>query len=152
MCATQYEVIKNLFSDLKGKAATAEAEKEVVKKTEAEADEAKEEKVEKGEAKANEAKDKEAMESGEKEHQVTEGEIKHKDTKREQAKQPTLEILVRQSYPQNVKNSHLYTSAARQTEQEVSRVVTSQGTVIKYMMDGSTQVCLVEFIESRMRV
>ncbi|XP_075293875.1 sperm-associated antigen 17 isoform X3 [Opisthocomus hoazin] len=137
------------FGDLKGKAATAEAEKEVVKKTEAEADEAKEEKVEKGEAKANEAKDKEAMESGEKEHQVTEGEIKHKDTKREQAKQPTLEILVRQSYPQNVKNSHLYTSAARQTEQEVSRVVTSQGTVIKYMMDGSTQILFADGTVSR---
>lgn len=124
----------------------------MVNKSEAEADEAKEEEVEKGEAKANGAKEEEVMESGVKEHEVTEGEIKHEDAKREQAKQTSLEILVRQSYPQKVKNSRLYTSVARQSEQEVSRVVTSQGTVIKYMMDGSTQVCLVEFIESSLCV
>lgn len=127
----------------------AEAEKEVVNESEAKADEAKEEEVEKGEA---EAKEEEVMESGVKEHEVTEGQIKHKDAKREQAKQTSLEILVRQSYPQKVKNSRLYTSVARQSEQEVSRVITSQGTVIKYMMDGSTQVCLVEFIESSLHV
>lgn len=141
-----------MFSDLKGEATAAEAKKEVVKKSEAKTNEAKEEEFEKGEAKANKAKEEEVMESGEKKHEVTEGEIKHEDTKREQAKQPTLDILVRQSYPQKVKNSHLYTSVARQTEQEVSRVITSQGTVIKYMMDGSTQVCLVEFIESSLHV
>ncbi|KAK4832625.1 hypothetical protein QYF61_024606 [Mycteria americana] len=134
---------------LKGEASTAEAEKEMVKKSEAKADEAKEEEAEKGETKANEAKEEEVMESGEKEHEVTEGEIKHEDTKREQAKQPTLEILVRQSYPQKVKNSHLYTSVARQTEQEVSRVITSQGTVIKYMMDGSTQILFADGTVSR---
>lgn len=141
-----------MFSDLKGEAITAEAEKEVVRKSEAKAGEAKAEEVEKGETEANEAKEEEVMKSGEKEHEVTEGDIKHEDTKKEQAKQPTLEILVRQSYPQKVKNSCLYTSVARQTEQEVSRVITSQGTVIKYMMDGSTQVCLVEFIESSLRM
>uniref|UniRef100_A0A8C8EB35 Sperm associated antigen 17 n=1 Tax=Otus sunia TaxID=257818 RepID=A0A8C8EB35_9STRI len=67
----------------------------------------------------------------------------------EQAKQPTLEILVRQSYPQKVKNSHLYTSVARQTEQEVSRVITNQGTVIKYMMDGSSQILFADGTTSR---
>ncbi|XP_075620557.1 sperm-associated antigen 17 [Balearica regulorum gibbericeps] len=117
------------FGDLKGEATTAEAEKEVVKKSEAEGDEAKEEEV---------------MESRGKEHEVTEGEINHEDTKREQTKQPTLEILVRQSYSQKVKNAHLYTSVARQAEQEVSRVITSQGTVIKYMMDGSTQILFAD--------
>ncbi|XP_074449495.1 sperm-associated antigen 17 [Larus michahellis] len=139
------------FGGLKGEATTAEAEKEVAEKekSEAKADEAKEEEVEKGEAKANEAKGEEVMESGEKEHEVTEGEIKHEDTKREQAKQPALEILVRQSYPQKVKNSHLYTSVARQTEQEVSRVITSQGTVIKYMIDGSTQILFADGTVSR---
>ncbi|XP_052649829.1 sperm-associated antigen 17 [Harpia harpyja] len=137
------------FGDLKGEATTAEAKKEVVKKSEAKTDEAKEEEFEKGEAKANKAKEEEVMESGEKEHEVTEGEIKHEDTKREQAKQPTLDILVRQSYPQKVKNSHLYTSVARQTEQEVSRVITSQGTVIKYMMDGSTQILFADGTVSR---
>ncbi|XP_009328452.1 PREDICTED: sperm-associated antigen 17 [Pygoscelis adeliae] len=137
------------FGDLKGEATTAEAEKEVVKKSGAKADEAKAEKVEKGETEANEAKEEEVMKSGEKEHEVTEGDIKHKDTKREQAKQPTLQILVRQSYPQKVKNSHLYTSVARQTEQEVSRVITSQGTVIKYMMDGSTQILFADGTVSR---
>ncbi|KAM6286776.1 sperm-associated antigen 17 [Spheniscus humboldti] len=137
------------FGDLKGEATTAEAEKEVVKKSEAKAGEAKAEEVEKGETEANEAKDEEVMKSGEKEHEVTEGDIKHEDTKREQAKQPTLEILVRQSYPQKVKNSRLYTSVARQTEQEVSRVITSQGTVIKYMMDGSTQILFADGTVSR---
>ncbi|XP_009948670.1 PREDICTED: sperm-associated antigen 17, partial [Leptosomus discolor] len=132
------------FGDLKGEATTAEAEKEVIKKSEAKAGEAKEE-----EAKAKEAKKEEVMESGEKEHEVTEGKIKHKDTKRDQAKQPALEILVRQSYPQKVKNSLLYTSAARQREQEVSRVITSQGTVIKYMMDGSTEILFADGTVSR---
>ncbi|XP_009458821.1 PREDICTED: sperm-associated antigen 17 [Nipponia nippon] len=117
------------FGDSKGEATTAEAEKEMAKKSEAKADEAKEEEV---------------TESGEKEHEVTEGEIKHKDTRREQAKQPAVEILVRQSYPQKVKNSRLYTSVARQAEQEVSRVITTQGTVIKYMMDGSTQILFAD--------
>ncbi|KAM9301129.1 sperm-associated antigen 17 [Morus bassanus] len=136
------------FRDLKGKATTVEAE-EIVKKSEAKADEAKEEEVEKGDTKANEAKEEEVMESGEKEHEVTEGEIKYEDTTREQAKQPTREILIRQSYPQKVKNSYLYTSVARQTEQEVSRVITSQGTVIKYMMDGSTQILFADGTVSR---
>ncbi|XP_010140982.1 PREDICTED: sperm-associated antigen 17, partial [Buceros rhinoceros silvestris] len=133
----------------KGEAATAEAEKEVVNKNEAKADEAKEEEIEKGEAKANGAKEEEVMESGVKEREVTEGEIKHEDAKREQAKQTSLEILVRQSYPQKVKNSRLYTSVARQSEQEVSRVITSQGTVIKYMMDGSTQILFADGTISR---
>ncbi|XP_009976192.1 PREDICTED: sperm-associated antigen 17-like, partial [Tauraco erythrolophus] len=137
------------FGDLKSEATTAETEKELVKKSEAKADEAKEEKAEKGKAKAREAKEEEVMESEEQEHQVTEGEIKHKDTKREQSKQPTLEILVRQSYPQKVKNFHLHTSVARRTEQEMSRVITSQGTVIKYMMDGSTQVLFADGTVSR---
>uniref|UniRef100_A0A8C4U9V5 Sperm associated antigen 17 n=1 Tax=Falco tinnunculus TaxID=100819 RepID=A0A8C4U9V5_FALTI len=66
-----------------------------------------------------------------------------------QAKQSALEILVRQSYPQKVKNCRLYTSVARQTEQEVSRVITSQGTVIKYLMDGSTQVLFADGTVSR---
>lgn len=136
-----------MFSDLKGEATTAEAEEEVVKKDEVKANEAKEEEIENGEAKANEAKEEDIMENRKREHEVTEGEIKHEDTKRKQTKQPTLEILVRQSYPQKVKNSHLYLPVARQAEQEVSRVITGQGTVIKYMMDGSTQVCLVKFIE-----
>ncbi|XP_074005531.1 sperm-associated antigen 17 [Numenius arquata] len=119
------------FGGLKGEATTAEAEKEVAEE-------------EKGEVKANEAKEEKVMGSGEKDPEVTGGEIKHKDTKREQAKQPALEILVRQSYPQKVKNSHLYASVAKQTEQEVSRVITSQGTVIKYMMDGSTQILFAD--------
>ncbi|XP_042644440.1 sperm-associated antigen 17 isoform X3 [Tyto alba] len=137
------------FGDLKGEATTAEAEKEVVKKSEAKAGEAEKEEVGKSEAKANESKEKEVMESGEKEYEVTEGEIKHEETRRKQANQPTLEILVRQSYPQKVKNSHLYASVARQTEQEVSRVITSQGTVVKYMMDGSTQILFADGTVSR---
>ncbi|XP_009862727.1 PREDICTED: sperm-associated antigen 17-like, partial [Apaloderma vittatum] len=134
------------FGDLKGEPATAAAEKEVVKKSEAKAEE---KDVEKGEAERNGAKDEEFVESEEKEHEVAEGEIRHEDIRREQAKQPTLEILVRQSYPQKVKNSRLYTSVARQSEQEVSRVITSEGTVVKYMMDGSTQILFADGTVSR---
>ncbi|XP_017670225.1 PREDICTED: sperm-associated antigen 17 isoform X6 [Lepidothrix coronata] len=152
------------FEDLKDEATTTEAEKEVVKESEAKADEAKEEEVKENEAKADEAKEEEVkeseakadeakeeevMESGEKEHEVSEDEIEHKDTERKKAKQPTLEILVRQSYPQKVKNSQLYTPVARQTEQEVSRVITSQGTVMKYLMDGSTQILFADGTVSR---
>ncbi|KAM9388217.1 sperm-associated antigen 17 [Phaethornis superciliosus] len=125
------------FGGLKVEATTDEAEKQVVNESKAKASNTEK-------TKANEAKEKEAMESGEKEHKVTEDEIKHDDTKRQEAKQPILEILVRQSYPQKVKNSRLYTPLARQTEQEVSRVITSQGTVIKYMMDGSTQILFAD--------
>lgn len=132
-----------MFSGLKGEATSTEAEKEVEKEeSEAKADEGEEEEV------MESGKEEEVMESGEEEHQVTEGEIKHEDIKSKQSEQPTLEILVRQNYPQKVKNSHLYTPPSWQTEQEVSRVITSQGTVIKYLMDGSTQVYLVEFIAS----
>ncbi|KAM6290429.1 sperm-associated antigen 17 [Porphyrio hochstetteri] len=137
------------FGDLKGEATSAEDEKEVVKKSEAKADEDKEEEVEKREAKAHEAKEEEVMESRWKEHEATEEESKHEDTEREQARQPTLEILVRQSYPQKVKDARLYTSVARQAEQELSRVITSQGTVIKCMMDGSTQILFADGIVSR---
>ncbi|XP_033915815.1 sperm-associated antigen 17 [Melopsittacus undulatus] len=133
------------FGDLKGEATAAEVEKEVVKEREAKANEDKEE-----EAEANKAKKREVMDTGEEEqHEVTKGERKHEDTEREQDKETTWEILVRQSYPQNVKNSHLYTSVARQAEQEVSRVITSQGTVIKYLMDGSTQILFADGTVSR---
>ncbi|KAM4904596.1 sperm-associated antigen 17 [Sylvia borin] len=117
------------FRDLKSEATATEAGKEMVEESEAKADEEKEEEV---------------MQDGEEEHQVTEGEIKHEDTKSKQAEQHTVDIMVRQSYPQMVKNSHLYLSPARQAEQEVSRVITSQGTVIKYLMDGSTQILFAD--------
>ncbi|XP_057271872.1 sperm-associated antigen 17 [Pezoporus wallicus] len=128
-----------------GEATAAGVDKEVVKERGAKANEDKEE-----EAEANKAKEREVMNTGEEEeHEVTKGEIKHEDTEREQDKETTWEILVRQSYPQKVKNSHLYTSVARQAEQEVSRVITSQGTVIKYLMDGSTQILFADGTVSR---
>ncbi|XP_041887114.1 sperm-associated antigen 17 isoform X3 [Corvus kubaryi] len=131
------------FGDSKGGATSTEAEKEVEKEeSEVKADGEEEEVMESGEKE-------EVVESGEGEHQVTEDEIKHGDTKSKQAEQPTLEILVRQSYPQKVKNCHLYTPPARQTEQEMSRVITSQGTVIKYLMDGSTQILFADGTVSR---
>ncbi|KAJ7402651.1 hypothetical protein BTVI_84323 [Pitangus sulphuratus] len=132
------------FEDLRGEATTAEAEEEMVKESEDKADDAKEEVIKESEDKADEAKEEEIMEGGEKDHEISLGEIEHKDTEREQGKQPTLEILVRQSYPQKVKNSQLYTPVVRQTEQEVSRVITNQGTVIKYLMDGSTQILFAD--------
>nr|XP_030122486.3 sperm-associated antigen 17 [Taeniopygia guttata] len=126
------------FQDLKGEATATEAKKEMVEESKAKADEGQKEEV----MPSGEKED--VMQSGEEEHQVTEGEIKQEDTKSEQANQPTLEILVRQSYPQKVKNCHLYSPPARQTEQEVSRVITSQGTVIKHLMDGSTQILFAD--------
>ncbi|XP_030327824.1 sperm-associated antigen 17 isoform X3 [Strigops habroptila] len=138
-------VVTFLGESFGGEATAAEVDKEVVKEREAKADETTEE-----EAEADEAKEGEVMDTGEEEeHEVTKGEIKHEDTKREQDKEPTWEILVRQSYPQNLKNSHLYTSVARQAEQEVSRVITSQGTVIKYLMDGSTEILFADGTVSR---
>lgn len=53
---------------------------------------------------------------------------------------PTWDIIVRQSYPQKVKHYEFYRAVMPPVEQEASRVVTSQGTVVKYMLDGSTQV------------
>lgn len=152
-----------MFSDLEGAAATVEAKEDEVEKGQirtykvreeegekwrTEADEAKEEEAEKDEAKANEVEGEKAVESEEKEHEAIEGEIKQEDTKRENAKQPALKILVRQSYPQNVNNSRLYASVTSQRKQEVSRVITSQGTVVRYMMDGSTWVCFAESLEA----
>ncbi|XP_052558893.1 sperm-associated antigen 17 [Tympanuchus pallidicinctus] len=152
------------FEDLEGAAATVEAKEDEVEKGEirtynvreeegekrrTEADEAKEEEAEKDEAKANEVKGEKAVESEEKEHEVIEGEMKQDNTKRENATQPALKILVRQSYPQNVNNSRLYASVTSQIKQEVSRVITSQGTVVRYMMDGSTWILFADGTVSR---
>ncbi|OWK63893.1 Sperm-associated antigen 17 [Lonchura striata] len=82
------------FQDLKGEATATEAKEEMVEESKAKADEGEKEEV----MPSGEKED--VMQSGEEEHQVTEGEIKQEDTKSEQAKRPTLEILVRQSYPQ----------------------------------------------------
>lgn len=89
----------------------------------------------KAESKEAEAKVDEANKS-----ETTADEAKEDEAKAEKAKQPTLEILVRQSYPLRVKHSQLYKAVKKPVEQEVSRVITSQGTVVKYMIDGSTQV------------
>ncbi|XP_062369128.1 sperm-associated antigen 17 [Cinclus cinclus] len=131
------------FQDLKGEATATEAEKEMVEESEAKTDEGEKEEV------MQSGEEEEVMKSREEERQVTEGEIRHEDTKSEQAEKPTLKILVRQSYPQKVKNSHLYSPPARHTEQEVSRVITSHGTVIKYLMDGSTQILFADGTVSR---
>ncbi|XP_032629511.1 sperm-associated antigen 17 isoform X1 [Chelonoidis abingdonii] len=82
----------------------------------------------------------ESKEAEAKADEANKSETKADEAKAEKAKQPTLEILVRQSYPQRVKHSHLYKAVKKPVEQEVSRVITSQGTVVKYMIDGSTQV------------
>ncbi|CAM5080839.1 unnamed protein product [Eretmochelys imbricata] len=89
----------------------------------------------KAESKEAEAKVDEANKS-----ETTVDEAKEDEAKAEKAKQPTLEILVRQSYPLRVKHSQLYKAVKKPVEQEVSRVITSQGTVVKYMIDGSTQL------------
>ncbi|KAM9204551.1 sperm-associated antigen 17 [Mergus octosetaceus] len=152
--------LRESFEDLKGETKAdegkeeepekGEAKEEEPEKGETKSDEAKEKEVEKAVNKENEtAEEEEAMESGEKAHEVTEDEVKQEDTERKKAKQPALEILVRQSYPQKIKNSQLYTTVASHTEQEVSRVITGQGTVVKYMMDGSTWILFADGTVSR---
>lgn len=54
--------------------------------------------------------------------------------------EPTWDIMVRQSYPQRIKHYDFYKTVLPPVEQEASRVITKQGTVVKYMLDGSTQV------------
>ncbi|KAG8130183.1 hypothetical protein E2320_016840 [Naja naja] len=48
------------------------------------------------------------------------------------------------SYPQKVKQSQLHKTVKKPIEQEVSRVITRQGTVVKYMIDGSTQILFAD--------
>ncbi|XP_059576321.1 sperm-associated antigen 17 isoform X3 [Alligator mississippiensis] len=79
-----------------------------------------------------------------KEGKLKENESKKCVAKAEEAKQPTPELLIRQSYPLRMKYSHQYKSMKKTIEQEVSRVITSQGTVIKYMLDGSTQILFAD--------
>lgn len=54
--------------------------------------------------------------------------------------EPTWDIMVRQSYPQKVKHYEFHKTVMPPVDQEASRVITKQGTVVKYMLDGSTQV------------
>ncbi|KAL7988437.1 hypothetical protein Chor_007356 [Crotalus horridus] len=59
-------------------------------------------------------------------------------------KESPFEIFIRQSYPQRVKQSQLHKMVKKPIEQEVSRVITRQGTVVKYMIDGSTQILFAD--------
>ncbi|XP_054190933.1 sperm-associated antigen 17 isoform X4 [Homo sapiens] len=63
--------------------------------------------------------------------------------------EPTWDIMVRQSYPQRVKHYEFYKTVMPPAEQEASRVITSQGTVVKYMLDGSTQILFADGAVSR---
>ncbi|KAM3844958.1 sperm-associated antigen 17 [Vipera latastei] len=59
-------------------------------------------------------------------------------------KESPFEIFIRQSYPQRVKQSQLHKTVKKPIEQEFSRVITRQGTVVKYMIDGSTQILFAD--------
>ncbi|KAF7238137.1 Sperm-associated antigen 17, partial [Varanus komodoensis] len=67
-------------------------------------------------------------------------EVETEEDYADKVKEYTFEILIRQSYPQRVKHSQLQKAVKKPVEQEVSRVITRQGTVVKYMLDGSTQI------------
>ncbi|MXQ79527.1 hypothetical protein E5288_WYG006951 [Bos mutus] len=58
--------------------------------------------------------------------------------------EPTWDIMVRQTYPQKVKHYEFYKTVMPPLRQEASRVITSQGTVVKYMLDGSTQILFAD--------
>ncbi|XP_015261877.1 PREDICTED: sperm-associated antigen 17, partial [Gekko japonicus] len=62
----------------------------------------------------------------------------------EKEKEPLFEILTRQTYPQRVKHSQMQNTVKKPVEQEVSRVITREGTVVKYMLDGSTQILFAD--------
>ncbi|XP_067849079.1 sperm-associated antigen 17 isoform X2 [Heptranchias perlo] len=64
--------------------------------------------------------------------------IKNEDTSEER-------ILLRQSYPIKTKGSQPCEAARKwPAMQEASRVITLQGTVVKYMMDGSTEILFAD--------
>ncbi|XP_069862546.1 sperm-associated antigen 17 isoform X2 [Dipodomys merriami] len=56
----------------------------------------------------------------------------------------TWAITVRQSYPQRAQHYEFYKTVMPPPELEASRVITSQGTVVKYMLDGSTQILFAD--------
>ncbi|XP_072116435.1 sperm-associated antigen 17 isoform X3 [Mobula birostris] len=59
-------------------------------------------------------------------------------------------ILLRQSYPIKTKGSQPCEAARKwPAMQEASRVITLQGTVVKYMMDGSTEILFADGTVSR---
>ncbi|XP_045059666.2 sperm-associated antigen 17 isoform X2 [Desmodus rotundus] len=58
--------------------------------------------------------------------------------------EPTRDLMIRQSYPQRGKHYEFYRPLMPPAEQEASRVITSQGTVVKYMLDGSTQILFAD--------
>ncbi|KAK7807810.1 hypothetical protein U0070_012044 [Myodes glareolus] len=58
--------------------------------------------------------------------------------------EPSWDLMIRQSYPQRVKHYEFYKAVLPPVEQEASRVITSQGTVVKYMLDGSTQILFAD--------
>ncbi|KAF6075994.1 sperm associated antigen 17 [Phyllostomus discolor] len=60
------------------------------------------------------------------------------------SEEPTWDIMIRQSYPQKGKFYEFYRAVMPLVEQEASRVITSQGTVVKYMLDGSTQILFAD--------
>ncbi|XP_008704587.2 sperm-associated antigen 17 [Ursus maritimus] len=62
--------------------------------------------------------------------------------------EPTWDIMVRQSFPQKVKHYEFYKTVMPPVDQEASRVITKQGTVVKYMLDGSTQVLFADGVVS----
>ncbi|XP_050013472.1 sperm-associated antigen 17 [Alexandromys fortis] len=58
--------------------------------------------------------------------------------------EPSWDLMIRQSYPQRMKHYEFYKAVLPPMEQEASRVITSQGTVVKYMLDGSTQILFAD--------
>ncbi|XP_010629488.1 sperm-associated antigen 17 isoform X2 [Fukomys damarensis] len=58
--------------------------------------------------------------------------------------EPIWDIMIRQSYPQRMKHYEFYKTVMPPMEQEASRVITSHGTVVKYMLDGSTQILFAD--------
>ncbi|KAM5256062.1 sperm-associated antigen 17 [Ctenodactylus gundi] len=58
--------------------------------------------------------------------------------------EPMCDIMVRQCFPQRTKHYKFHKTLMPPSEQEASRVINSQGTVVKLMLDGSTQVLFAD--------
>ncbi|XP_044129987.1 sperm-associated antigen 17 [Bufo gargarizans] len=51
-------------------------------------------------------------------------------------------LLIRQTYPVRVRNLQLYKPSLTAQSPETSRVITAEGSVIRFLLDGSTQILL----------
>ncbi|KAM3936004.1 sperm-associated antigen 17 [Leptodactylus fuscus] len=65
-----------------------------------------------------------------------------KDNSTERSNDINERLLVRQAYPMKVRNAQLYSDRETSGGLETSRVITAEGSVVRTLLDGSTQILL----------